>query len=108
MIGSINKEAKCTRKTKEKLLGARKALESSAQKSAIVHESRKFAEEAIAVAQFAFASPRDPDQISPGLDTLENAKESSSDLDTRVLEREAMPSRVSKKSRYQTITLTGT
>ena len=50
------------------------------------------------MAEFALASPREPpDKISPGLDTLENAKESPSDLDTRVLEREAMPSRVSKK-----------
>ena len=96
-IDSINKEAKCTRKTKEKLLGARKALESSTQKAAIAHESRKLAEEGIAVAEFAFASPREPpDKISPGLDTLEGAKESPSDLDTRVMEREAMPSRVSK------------
>ena len=101
-IDSINKEAKCTRKTKEKLLGARRALESSTQKAAVAHESRKLAEGdaegVIAVAEFAFASPREPlDKISPGLDTLENAKESAGDLDTRVLEREAMPSRVSKK-----------
>ena len=34
------------------------------------------------MAEFAFASPREPpDKISPGLDTLENAKESPSDLD---------------------------
>ena len=49
----------------------------------------------------AFGNPRSrgrepPDKISPGLTTLENAKETPSDLDTRVLEREAMPSRVSK------------
>ena len=94
-IDSINKEAKCTRKTQEKLLGTRKALGSSTQKDAIAHESRKLAEEEIAVAEFAFASPREPpDRISPGLDTLENAKESPSDVDTMVLEREAMPSRV--------------
>ena len=66
-IGSINEEAKCERKTKEKLLGARKALESSTQKAAIAHESRKLAEEAIAVAEFAFASPREPpDKTPPG------------------------------------------
>ena len=83
-IYSINKDAKCTRKTKEKLFGACKALKSSTQKAAIDHESRKLAEEAI-----AFGSPREPpDKISLGLDTLENAKESPSDLDTRVLERE--------------------
>ena len=104
-IDSINKEAKCTRKTKEKLFGARKALESSTQKAAIAHESRKLAEEAISVAEFAFASPREPpDKISPGLDTLENAKESQSDLDTRVLERESMRSRVSK---YRVVAVTG-
>ena len=38
-IDGINKEAKCTRKIKEKLLGTRKALESSTQKTATVHES---------------------------------------------------------------------
>ena len=82
---------------RRKLLGARKALESSTQKAAIAHESRKLAEEAIAVAEFACASPREPpDKTSPGPDTLENAKESPSGLDTRVLEREATPSRVSK------------
>ena len=37
-----------------------------------------------------------PDKISQELATLENAKESPSDLDTRVLEREAMLSRASK------------
>ena len=78
-------EAKCTRRTKEKLLGDRKALESLTQKVAI------------AVAEFAFASPREPpDKMSPGQDALENAKECPSDLDTRVQEREAMPRRVSK------------
>ena len=88
---------KCTRRTKEKLLGARKALESLTQKVAIAHESGRRAEEAIAVAEFAFASPGEsPDKMSPGQDALENAKESPSDLGTRVLEREAMPSRVSK------------
>ena len=82
-IDSINKEAKCTRKTEEKLLGARKALEPSTQKAAIAHES-------------AFASLREPpDKMSPGQDTLENGKESPSDLGARV-EREAMPRRVSK------------
>ena len=56
-IDSVNEEAKCTRKT-EKLLGACKALET-----------------VIAVADFAFASPREPpDKISPGLDTLENVE----------------------------------
>ena len=34
-IDSINNEAKCTRRTKEKLLGVRKALESLTQKVAI-------------------------------------------------------------------------
>ena len=64
---TVNKMAKCTRKTKEKLLGA--------QKAAIAHESRKFAEEAIAAAEFAFASPREPpDKISPGQDTLEKER----------------------------------
>ena len=49
------------------------------------------------MAEFAFASPREPsDKISPGPDTLENAIESPSDLGTRVQEREAMPRRVSK------------
>ena len=104
-IDSINEEAKCTRKTKEKLLGARKALESSTKKAAIAHESRKLAGVAITMAEFAFASLREPpDKISPGLDTLENAKESPSDLDTRVLEREATPSRVSK---YRVVAVTG-
>ena len=84
-IDSINNEAKCTRRTKEKLLGARKALESLTQKVAI------------AVAEFAFASPREPpDKMSPGQDALGNAKECPSDLDTRVQEREAMSRRVSK------------
>ena len=96
-IDSINNEAKCTRRTKEKLLGARKALEALTQKAAIAHESRKRAEKAIAVAEFAFASPREPpDKMSPGQDALENAKECPSDPDTRVQEREAMPRRVSK------------
>ena len=96
-IDSVNKEAKCTRKTKEKLLGARKVLESLTQMAAIAHESGKRAEEAIAVAEFAFASRREPpDKMSPGLDALEDSKESPSDLDTKVLEREAMPRRVSK------------
>ena len=103
-IDSPNEEARCTRKTKEKLLGARKALESPTQKAAIAHESRKLAEEAIA-ADFAFASSREPpDKISPGLATLENAKESPSDLDTGVLEREARPSRVSK---FRVVAVTG-
>ena len=44
----------------EKLLRARKAFEPSTQKAAIAHESGKLAEEAIAVAEFAFASPREP------------------------------------------------
>ena len=84
-IDSISNEAKCTRRTKEKLLGARKALESLTRKVAI------------AVTEFAFASPREPpDKMSPGKDVLENAKECPSDLDTGVQEREAMPRRVSK------------
>ena len=75
-IDSINNEAKCTRRTKEKLLGARKALESLTQKAAIGHESRKLAGVAIAVAEFVFANLREsPDKISPGQDALENAKE---------------------------------
>ena len=44
-VDSINNEAKCTRRTKEKLLGARKALKPLTQKVAV------------AVAEFAFASP---------------------------------------------------
>ena len=49
------------------------------------------------MAEVAFASPREPpDEISPGLDEVENAKESPSDPDTRVQESEAMPSRMSK------------
>ena len=97
-IDSINNEAKVHEKEQgEKLLGARKALESLTQKVAIAHESGRRAEEAIAVSEFAFASPGEPpDKMSPGQDALENAKESPSDLGTRVLEREAMPSRVSK------------
>ena len=67
------------------------------RKVATAHESRKRAEKAIAVAEFAFASPREPpDKMSPGQDALENAKECPSDLDARVQEREAMPRRVSK------------
>ena len=54
-IHSINNEAKCTRKTKEKLLGARKTLESLTQKAAFAHERRKLAGVAIVV-----ASPREP------------------------------------------------
>ena len=49
--------------TKEKLLGARKALKPLTQKVAV------------AVAEFAFVSPRElPDKMSPGQDALENAK----------------------------------
>ena len=82
----------------EKLLGTRKALESMTQKVAIAHQIRKLAEEAIAVAEFAFASRRElPDKVSLGQDMPESAKESPSDLDTRVLEREAMRRRVSKQ-----------
>ena len=40
-IDSIYNEAECARRTKEKLLGARKAPESSTQKVATAHESRK-------------------------------------------------------------------
>ena len=77
----------------------------STQKTAIAHESRTPAGVAITMAEFAFASPREPpDKTSPGPDTLETAKESPSDLDTRVLEREAMPSRVSK---YRVVAVTG-
>ena len=96
-VDSINNEAKFARRTKEKLLGARKALESLTPKAAIAHESRKRAGVAIAVAEFALASPREPpDKMSPGQHALENAKECPSDLDTGVQEREAMPGRVSK------------
>ena len=88
-IGSVGSEVKCTR--------ARKTLGSLTQKAAIAHESRKLAGVAIAVAEFAFASPREPpDKMSPGQDALENAKECPSDLDTRVQEREATPRRVGK------------
>ena len=45
-----------------------------------------------------------PDKLSPGLAALQNAKESPSDLDTRFLEREAMPSRVSK---FRVVAVTG-
>ena len=77
--------------------GARKVLESLPERVATAHESRQCAEKAIAVAEFAFASPREPpDKMSPGQDALENANECPSDLDTRVQEREAMPRRVSK------------
>ena len=75
-IDCINNGAKFTRRTTEKLFGARKALESLTQKAAIAHDSRKLAGVAIAVAEFAFASPREPpDKMSPGQDALENAKE---------------------------------
>ena len=43
-------------RTKEKLLGARKALESWTQKAAIAHESRKLVSVAIAVAEFQDAA----------------------------------------------------
>ena len=96
-IGSVGSEVKRTRRTKEKLLGARKTLGSLPQKAAIAHDSRKLAGVAIAVAEFAFASPREPpDKMSPEQDALENAKECPSDLDTRVQEREATPRRVGK------------
>ena len=83
-VDSINNEAKCVRRTQEKLLGARKALKPLTQKVAV------------AVAEFAFVSPREPpDKMSPGQDALENAKECRAIL-TRVLERVAVPRRVSK------------
>ena len=64
-IVSINNEAKCTRRTKEKLLGAGKALETLTQKAAIAHESRKLPGVAVAVTEFVFASPREPpDKVS--------------------------------------------
>ena len=90
-----NKEAKCTRMTKETLLGARKALESSTQKAAIAHEGRKLAERAIAVAKSAFVDPgsrggEPPDRVSQEQTTFGDAKENPSDLDTGVLEREAI------------------
>ena len=74
-IDSINKETKCMRRIKEKLLTARKALESLTQKVAIAQDSRKRAEEAIAVAEFAFASPREPpDKMSRGQDALQKCE----------------------------------
>ena len=74
-IGSINNEAKCARRTTEKLLEAGKALESLTLKVAI------------AVAELAFASPREPpDKMSPGQDAFGNVKECPSDLDARVLD----------------------
>ena len=78
-IDSLNKETKCTRKTKEKLLGARKALELLTQKAAIAHERRRLAEEAILVAEFAFVGPGSrgrefPDKVSQEQTTFENAK----------------------------------
>ena len=67
------------------------------QEAAIAHESRKLAGVATAVAELVLASPREPpDKMSPRQDALENAEECPSDLDTRDLEREAMPRRVSK------------
>ena len=84
--------------------GARKALEWVTPKVATARESRRCAEKAIAVAEFALASPRElPDKMSPGQDVFETAKECPSDLDTRVLEREAMPRRVNK---YGIVTVT--
>ena len=84
-------------------LGARKAFEPLTQKVAI------------AVAEFAFASPRErPDKMSPGQDAPENVKGCPSDLGARVLEREAMPRRVSKyrnvaaTSRFATLCSTRT
>ena len=63
-VDSISNEAKCVRRTQEKLLGARKALKPLTQKVAV------------AVAEFAFVSPREPpDKMSLGQDALENAKE---------------------------------
>ena len=51
---SLNKEAKCTRKSKEKLLGARKALGPSAQEATIAHEKKRLAEVAIPVVRSCF------------------------------------------------------
>ena len=83
---------------KEKLLGALKALKPLTRRVAV------------AVAEFAFASPREPpDKMSPGQDALENTRECPSDPDTRVQEIEAKPRRVSKygivavTSRYATL-----
>ena len=54
----------------------------------------------MAVAELVFPSPREsPDEMSPGQDALENAKECPNDL-----EREAMPRRV---SRYGIVAVTG-
>ena len=52
-IDSINNEAKCMRRTKEKLLGARKAFKPLTQKVAV------------AVAEFAYVSPREPPDKMP-------------------------------------------
>ena len=58
----------------EKVPDTIEALESLTRKVATAHEKR--AEKAIAVVEFAFASPREPpDKMSPGHDALENAKE---------------------------------
>ena len=55
---SLNKEAKCTRKSKEKLLGARKALGPSAQEATIAHKKKRLAEVAILVVRPVFADPK--------------------------------------------------
>ena len=65
---SLSKEAKCTRKTKEKLLGARKAFGPSTRKSAIGHERRRLAEETILVAKSAFVDPGSPGRKPPRQD----------------------------------------
>ena len=91
-----HKEAKCTRKTKEKLFGARRSNRRHRRPRLLTR---------VGNLQKRRLHPREPpDKISLGLDTFENAKESPSNLDTRVLEREAMPSRVSK---YRVVAVTG-
>ena len=100
-IDSLGKEVKYAKKSKEQFPGPRKALESSTQKAAIAHERRRLAEEAIPVSKSAFVDPglggREPPETVPQEQTtFESAKENLSDLDTKVLESEAMLNRVSK------------
>ena len=71
------------------------------QRAATAHEMRKLAEEAIPVARPVLLDPalrgrESPETVPQEQTTNESAKESPSYLDTRVLEREVMQSRVSK------------
>ena len=50
-IGSLGKEVKYEKKSKEQFTGSRKALEPSTQKAATAHERRKLAEEAVPAAK---------------------------------------------------------